>query len=277
MNPKISIIIPCFNHGQYLLEALQSVERCNNKDLFEIIIINDGSTDGHTIQVLKDVESNKDYRVIHQPNQGLGAARNNAIRQARGEYILPLDSDNRLRPAYITKSITILDNNPSVAIVYGNAWRFGDEELLWNIGPFDQQLLMVGNYIDACAVFRKKMWEDLGGYDDKMPVMGVEDWDFWLRASFKGYMFHYIPEVLFDYRVMDNSMIRSLDKEKSKLVCEYIFKKHFVEYYQNFRKCYLLQRYLFKAKWYKRPFKILFYVLGCYKPVIPPFFIYDKK
>lgn len=225
MTPKISIIIPCYNHGKYLQEAIGSVELCKDKSLYEIIIINDGSTDKFTNDVLKQL-SNLGYNVINQNNQGLGAARNNAIKLAKGEFILPLDSDNKIRPDYIYDSIKILEQLPEVAMVYGDSNYFGDKCENHIAGIFNLQRLMLGNFIDACAVYRKSVWEKLGGYDEKMPVMGYEDWDFWLNMSFKNYTFQYINKVMFDYRVLHNSMLRSIDIEKKKKIFQYLNKKY---------------------------------------------------
>jgi glycosyltransferase involved in cell wall biosynthesis len=225
MTPLLSIIMPCYNHGQYIEEAIGSVELCADKHLYELIILNDGSTDACTVQVLEQL-SQKGYNVVHQKNQGLGAARNNAIKLAKGKYILPLDSDNRIRPAYIYEGIKVLEASNEVAVVYGDAEFFGEKTGRNQVGEFNLQRIMLGNYIDACAVFRKSVWEELGGYDEKMPVMGVEDWDFWLRTAFKGYRFVYINEVLFDYRVLKNSMLRSIDNDRKMLVSAYLETKH---------------------------------------------------
>ncbi len=237
MTPVLSIIIPCYNHGRYIKEALESIALCTATSLYEVIIIDDASTDAYTIEILNDLEQDG-YTIIRQPNQGLGAARNNGITMARGKYILPLDSDNRIRPDYIYESIKVLDSNSQVAVVYGNAEYFGEQEGVWTIGPFNLQRLMLGNYIDACAVFRKSVWEAVGGYDTKMPVMGAEDWDLWLRIARGAYGFHYIDKVLFDYRVVTGSMSRTNDAENSAIISTYVEEKY---------KDYLGKRYIEQA------------------------------
>ena len=225
MLAKISIIIPCYNHGEYLREAIKSVEQCSDKDLYEIIVLNDGSTDQNTIEVLQQF-AKEGYNVINQANQGLGAARNNAIKKAVGKYILPLDSDNRIHPGYIYESIKILDEQPNIAMVYGDSEYFGEKTGRRKTGEFNLQKIMIGNYIDACAVYRKSAWEALGGYDEKMPVMGMEDWDFWLNMSLNNYQFQYIPKVLFDYRVLKNSMLDSISSDKAVELGAYMQKKY---------------------------------------------------
>jgi glycosyltransferase involved in cell wall biosynthesis len=223
--PLITLIIPCFNQGDLLKEALQSLEECD-KSLFEIIIINDGSTDELTNNTLKEL-ADDGINVIFQSNTGLGQARNNGIKEAKGKYILPLDSDNRIRAEYLTKGIQILENDDKTAVVYGNAQLFGDKSGVLRPGKFNLQMLMLRNYIDACAIIRKSVFEEVGRYDN-MKIMGLEDWDLWLRIAFAGYKFHYIDEIMFDYRVTEKSMIRKLnaDIEKRNSVEEYMSAKY---------------------------------------------------
>ena len=225
MNPRISIIIPCYNHGQYIREALDSVEKVADKNLYEVIIVNDGSKDEYTIEMMDKLAA-EGYHVINQVNQGLGRTRNNGIKIAKGDYILPLDSDNRIRPEYIYESIKILDAHPEIAMVYGDAEFFGDKSKRHVVGEFNLQNMMVENQIDACAVYRKSVWEAVGGYDEKMPIMGYEDWDMWMNMTFKQYKFHYVPEILFDYRVLGNSMLRSISVVNKKRLFKYMDEKY---------------------------------------------------
>jgi len=228
---KVSIVIPCYNHGEFILEAIESIEQCEEKTLYEIIIINDGSTDEFTNITLQNLK-NKGYNVIFQENQGLGKTRNNGIKLAKGEYILPLDADNKINPIYITKSIEILDKNQEISVVYGNAEYFGEKNGLWNVGEFNKEKLLNTNFIDACTVFRKKDWEICGGYAEDMPFMGLEDWNFWLSLLKIDKKFYYLQEVCFYYRVSNNSMITLLQNEpfKGKYLKSYIFYKHIYLY-----------------------------------------------
>jgi len=90
----VSIVVPCFNDGRFLGDAIESAE-ANQSGNYEIIIVNDGSTDAGTLELLKTIES-RGHQVIHQENRGLGFSRNVGIAAARGAYILPLDADNRI-------------------------------------------------------------------------------------------------------------------------------------------------------------------------------------
>jgi glycosyltransferase involved in cell wall biosynthesis len=204
-SPRVSVIVPCFNHGEFLPEAVASVTGMGRQDV-ELIVVDDGSTDGRTRKEMEKLCA-QGIRVIRQENKGLAAARNVAIAASTGGYILPLDADNRLRPAYIDHGIRILDSNPKVGVVYGDAQFMGTHTGRWRIGPFDSGRLLACNYVDACAIYRRSIWEENGGYDGTMPVQGLEDWDFWLGALEHGWHFTYVPEILFDYRKAEESMI----------------------------------------------------------------------
>jgi glycosyltransferase involved in cell wall biosynthesis len=225
MSPKISIIIPCFNQGIYLEDTLKSIENLN-RNLVEVIIVNDGSTESITNEICKRLLG-AGYHIIFQENKGLSSARNTGINVAKGEYILPLDADNKIRPQFITKSIEVLDKWPNVAVVYSDAQYFGDESGVRLVGRFNMQRLMLANYIDACAVIRKSTFEKVGLYDTNMKI-GWEDWDLWLRIAFAGYTFWYINEILFDYRVLKNSMSKTLysNYEKPNSIENYIHRKY---------------------------------------------------
>lgn len=143
---------------------------------------------------------------------------------AKGEYILPLDADNRIRAAYIYKGIEILDRHPDVAVVYSDVEHFGEginalEDLpafsvpyetisfengfraVQRIPNFNLSWLINHNYIDMCAVLRKSVWDECGPYDINMPFGCYDDWDLWLSIAKKQYRFYHIPEILFEYRV----------------------------------------------------------------------------
>ena len=203
---KVSIVIPCFNHGAMLREALASLEEVRNENLLEVIIVDDGSSDAETIRILKEV-AEAGYNVVSQPNGGLGAARNAGIRRAKGEFILPLDSDNRLRRVYLEQGVSLLKENPRLGVIYADAEYFGEKTGRWQVQEFDLLSLIRMNFIDACALYRKALWEGVGGYDEQMPWMGLEDWDFWLRVACHGGSFFHLPAVGFDYRVRSDSEI----------------------------------------------------------------------
>jgi glycosyltransferase involved in cell wall biosynthesis len=204
-NGKVSIVIPCYNHGAMLREALASIEQVRNANLLEVIIVDDGSSEVVTGKVLSEAQE-AGYSVVSQPNRGPSAARNTGIRLAKGEFILPLDSDNRLRDVYLNEGVSLLRENSSVGVIYTDIEHFGESSGPVQVPEFDLLSLIRAGFIDACALYRKHLWEDVGGYDEHMPWMGVEDWDFWLRVAFHGGTFVHLPKVGFDYRVRKDSI-----------------------------------------------------------------------
>ena len=203
--PRASVVIPCFNHGEFLAEAVASITSIKRDDI-ELIVVDDGSTDDRTCKEMDSLKA-QGIEVVWQENKGLAAARNAGIRASQGEYILPLDADNRIRESYLEHGIRILDSNPQIGVVYGDAEFFGTRTGRWTVGPFQKERLLTWNYIDACAVLRRCVWEQNQGYDGTMPIQGLEDWDFWLGALEHGWEFAYVPEILFDYRIVKESMI----------------------------------------------------------------------
>ncbi|MGD1902107.1 MAG: glycosyltransferase [Geitlerinemataceae cyanobacterium] len=260
--PAVSVVIPCYNQGEFILEAIASVQRCPQFDdlsgfggsggfggsddsdsgdsdperHYEIVIVNDVSTDPMTIEVLNYLRS-KGLNVIDRPvNGGLSAARNTGIENARGRYILPLDADNRIEPEYITRAIEVMDANPAIGVVYSDVRYIGDKTGTLEVPEFDINRLCIGNYIDACAVIRRELWKDCGGYDTQIPDrLGYEDWDLWLTAAAKGWKFHHEPQVLFDYRVRVDSMVSGCNiPENRQRLMHYFCAKHIDLYATNF-------------------------------------------
>jgi glycosyltransferase involved in cell wall biosynthesis len=228
--PKVSVVIPCFNHGEFLPEAVASVAASTERDDVEIIVVDDGSTDERT-RTETDKLIAQGIRVIRQENQGLAAARNAAILASQGQYIFPLDADDRVRPGYIERGICVLDANPKVGIVYGDMEFFGEKTGRWVSGPFNPNRLMQQNYIVCSAVFRRVIWDQNGGYDGTMPVQGFEDWDFWLSAYEHGWQFVYVPEILFEYRQHRESMLTRGRKREAD-VARFVATKHAALYRQ---------------------------------------------
>jgi len=220
---KVSIVIPCFNDGVMLHEALASVEKVANENLLEVILVDDGSSEIETKKILTEVEK-AGYCVVSQSNRGVSAARNAGIRLAKGEFILPLDSDNRVRDVYLKEAVSLLKENSNIGVIYTDAEYFGEREGRWNVPEFDLLSLVRMNFIDVCALYRKKLWEEVGGYDEQMPPMGLEDWDFWLRMALRGSRFVHVPKIGFDYRVRSESLIVKARLHAEELA-NYIFAK----------------------------------------------------
>ena len=219
---KVSIVIPYYNQGLTLPETLASIEQVGSDTIAEVIIVNDGSNEPATCQVLKHLDTSK-YKIVHQPNQGLPSARNAGIEIAKGEFILPLDSDDLIRRAFFDLGVELLIQNPQVGVVYGDAEYFGERTGPWKVAEFDWRLLVLRNYIASCALYRKSVWESVGGYDGNMRL-GLEDWDYWMRVALRGWKFVHIEEIAFDYRVRQGSMARGTERHLTEIAA-HIFAK----------------------------------------------------
>lgn len=202
--PRISVVVPCFNLGAHLDEAVESVLSQTYQD-FEIVIVNDGSTDRATNALLADYRKPK-TRVIQSPHVGLAAARNLGIAQSRGEYLCALDADDRLEPSYLEKASRALDADPSITFV--SAWlrAFGDEVWEWKPERCDLAALLSEDTVLTAALVRRDAVLEVGGYDTTMPVQGDEDWDLWLTLVARGRRGVILREVLFNYRRRPGSM-----------------------------------------------------------------------
>jgi len=215
MNPVFSIIIPCYNHGRYLQGAIDSVETAGIP--YEIIIVNDGSEAEETLAILADFER-KGLKIIHQKNAGPGAARNNGIKAARGKYIVPLDADDRLTSEYIPAANNILENNEHIHVVYADYQQHGEVTGRYHFEQFSLQELLLYNNIGACAIFRKAVWETVGGYDETLRKgLSWEDWDFWLNIAYHGYKFKHIDIIGYNYLHAANSRERQFLSDKTKV------------------------------------------------------------
>lgn len=209
---KVSVIIPVHNMELYLAETLESVLKSDYHD-FEVIVMDDGSTDKSLSIAESFVEKDSRIRVYSQTNGGASSARNNAIKMAQGCYILPVDADDLIARNYISMAAKLLDEKPNVKVVSREAHFFGDKKGKWNFQPFSLNLLCRRNLIDVCSMFRKSDWEASGGYCNNL--MGREDWDFWLSLFETGGDFVRLPFIGFYYRIRPNSkrvQTRSLHK-----------------------------------------------------------------
>lgn len=209
--PAVSVIIPCYNQGQYLDESIGSVLASDFDDL-EIIVVDDGSTDPETCRILGGLDYPK-TRLIRRENGGLAAARNSGIAVAQGRYILPLDADDKIGSHYIRQAAVALDADTELGIVYCLGEKFGDAVGAIQAASFSVSRMRFSNLIFCSALFSKADWEKVGGYKSEMRY-GCEDWEFWLSLLELGRNVHRLPEVGFWYRIRHESMNALMDNQK---------------------------------------------------------------
>ncbi len=193
----VSVVIPCYNQGRFLDEAIKSVLASDYPNV-EIIVVNDGSTDPETNRVIANIAYPK-TRVIQQTNRGAATARNAGVAAAAGKYILNLDADDSIAPTYISKAVAVLEANPRLGYAYCDLHMFGDENLDRRLPPYDYYRLLWDNQQNGCVVLRKEAWQAVGGFNETI-ARGYEDWEMWINLGEHGWHGYRIPELLFNYR-----------------------------------------------------------------------------
>lgn len=215
---RVSIVIPCFNAGGLLAEAVDSALAQTHADV-EVVIVDDGSTDPATLELLQSAAWPR-TRVISQANAGPARARNVAIAAASGEYILPLDADDKIAPTYVEKALAAMEARPDAGIVYCKAMKFGAEEGPWGLPVYTLRELVIDNVIFVTSLFRKQDWEHVGGFNEQLRH-GVEDYEFWVKIVALGREVVQLDEYLFFYRIQTQSRTTGFSSDRAVVVSTY--------------------------------------------------------
>ena len=229
--PKVSVIIPCYNQGLFIGEAVNSVLSQTFTD-FEIIVVDDGSNDQFTKKLLSNYAP-KSTRIYQTLNKGVSAARNFAIEKSNGKYILPLDADDTIGSNYLMEAVNILDQNEEVKLVYANGVYFGSLTGIIKHPDYDEPTMLKQNLIFNSSFFRKSDWEICGGYDETF-LTGWEDWDFWLRLITHSNQIYKLDSFQLFYRITSDSRNSALKNEQLKIVEQQLYLKHISKYLKYF-------------------------------------------
>ena len=229
MNTTVAIIIPCYNHGEYVGEAVSSA-LAQTLPASEIIVIDDAS-DEETRKACEALASDRVRVLRNETNLGLAASRNKAIHEARSEAILPLDADDQLHSDFLQRTIPILESSPEIGWVYTDCHLFGAREEALEFPDYDLTLLLAHDVCLAPSLFRKKDWERVGGYDESFKI-GQEDWDFWVSLAETGLRGAHVRFCLYEYRQHSASM-RSRSHRDIDTSAEKLWNKHKDFYERN--------------------------------------------
>lgn len=216
----LSVVITYFNSGRFLDEVLKNLSNVSLPD-FEIIIIDDGSTEEESIIALNKLEGERDIRVVRQNNRGLAAARNRGANEAKGKYLAFLDADDLVEPSYFSKAIAVLDRYPNVH--YVGAWTryFEGSNKIWPTFNPEPPIILYHNTINSSSlVFRKESFLKVGGNDQNMVFKGLEDYDMIIKMAEANMPGVSLPEPLFNYRVRKDSMVRGITAYQKKMIAE---------------------------------------------------------
>jgi len=220
--PAVSVIVPCYNGGHFLDELCASLAAQTFRD-FETIIVDDGSTEDETQRKLASLEPA--IRVLRQENRRMAAARNTGVRAARGEFVLPLDCDDRLDPSFLAETVAILRHAPGeVGFVFAHMRLAGDMDGVMprHFNRFDQLFL---NQLPYCMLIRRSAWDAAGGEDEAMHD-GGEDWEFSIRLVRAGFRGVEIAKPLLIYRVSLDGTLMSRTARRHGTIWRYIRGKH---------------------------------------------------
>lgn len=230
----ISIVIPCYNDAQYIEQAINSAlnQTYINK---EVIVVDDGSN-AETKAVLKKIEP-KITKLITQENKGQSTARNVGIREAKGNYILVLDSDDFFEPTFCEKAIEIFIKQKATKLVTCFATLLLADGSIVIHEPKGGTIsnFMYSNDALGTSLFKKEDWECIGGYDEDMRK-GFEDWEFFIRLLKDGGAAEVIHEPLYNYRKRNDSTTSKANLIKYDLRY-FIYTKHkelYIADYDNF-------------------------------------------
>ncbi|MBO9635401.1 MAG: glycosyltransferase [Chitinophagaceae bacterium] len=200
--PVVSIITAFYNTGEIFLETMYSILR-QTYPHFEWLIINDGSTNTVSLQLLTQAaQTDPRIRIIdNDANIGLPATRNHGVQCAKGRYLFFIDSDDMVEYSFLEKCLLCLELNPHFSFVSSHTFGFGAKEYVWEYGYLQPERFLEDNYTVNCFVCRRAVFDQLQ-YDNIKG--GMEDWDFWLHAASLGLWGYTIPEFLYWYRERDD-------------------------------------------------------------------------
>jgi glycosyltransferase involved in cell wall biosynthesis len=210
-----SIVIPCYNQGAFLGEALKSIAE-QTVPVHQVIVVDDGSTDPFTIARIDEL-CQAPIELVRQANGGLPAARNAGIRRATGDWILPLDADDQLTPNALEVYERAIAADPEIDIWYPDILHFGVEEGLWESGPFANWRLLWNNQMVCSSAIRRAIFTAGITYNERMRG-GYEDWEFYIHACCdRGHKARALEQPIFRYRRWGYSMLSASNERAAEL------------------------------------------------------------
>ncbi len=220
-DPLVSVVIPLFNQGRYLNEAVASARGAGHPAL-EIVVVDDGSTEPATIAAFDRLDG---VVKVRQGNAGLSAARNAGIRASRGRYLVPLDADDMLPPGFLPAAVTALESHPDLGYLVGYLRYIGLlDHIQAPLGYAGPVSLVVNTHARATGVYRREALAAVGGYDEELPA--CEDWDLHIRLHKAGYASDVLPVPGQVYRRHEESMTFSQTNDLRQELLQLLLRKH---------------------------------------------------
>tara|TARA_A100001015_G_C14944528_1_gene694050 strand:- start:527 stop:1393 length:867 start_codon:yes stop_codon:yes gene_type:complete len=241
ITPLVSVIIPCYNEGKFLLEAVNSVEKQSYKN-FEIIIVKDYSDHTETLKVCQLLKSQNRAEVLYlKTHSWTATARNKGIESSNGEIIFTLDGDDTIASDFLEKTVSVLIQKVDIGFVYTDMYRFNSKiKYMHKKSSFEVGKVVAEGYPSSAIVFWKRYFDLTTGYYEKLK--GQEDYEFLIQLCGLEVNGYHLSEPLYYYRLKSSNYSKhSYSKEKygleSKLLIleknHRVFEKHSIEVIRN--------------------------------------------
>ncbi|MFL5825661.1 MAG: FkbM family methyltransferase [Thermoleophilaceae bacterium] len=199
----LTIVMPVYNELATLRHALDRLLAVDMPVATEVLVVDDGSTDGSAEVVERLAQSDVRLRLVRQANSGHPAVvRNNGIRDARGDLVLCMDADDRIPPEFLDRCVATLDAHPEAGVAYTDQQDFGASDRYHAVREYDFRALTQKNQFGNCSLFRRRAWEDAGGWDVTMRYN--EDWDFFVGCGDTGHHGVKAHSTAWHYRVHEH-------------------------------------------------------------------------
>jgi glycosyltransferase involved in cell wall biosynthesis len=206
---RIAVIVPCYNDGATVGDTIESI---GENEPVEVVIVNDGSTDPHTVEVLRKLEADGVRVLHHEQNRGLPAARTTGLDATRAPLVFPLDSDDLAVAGSLALMADALEREPLADACYGDWIEWDGVETLRRVPRrFDPYLVAFRNRYPVASMFRRTFLEAVGGWQSVGGMVGYEDWDLWMTLAERGGTAVFVGKVpVVRYRVHGVRMLRSV-------------------------------------------------------------------
>ena len=211
-----SVIIPCFNLGEFLREAVDSVD-AQTRPPDELIVVDDGSTDEATLDVLNELRE-RGVMVYRTPNRGAPSARNYGVEHAIGDYVLCLDADDVLLPSFLERTAAAMDAAPDAGIVATQVEMFGTVNGLWKPPQYSPHTMLWRNCLPSASLFRRRCWRAAGGYAPDLDA--CQDWDLWMSILERGWKWRVVEEPLYRYRRREGSISERREADRPRILAD---------------------------------------------------------
>jgi glycosyltransferase involved in cell wall biosynthesis len=196
MEPRVTVIIPCYEDGELLLEAVASIRE---PVAVQIVVVDDASKSPQTVDALDSLDGAHVQVIHHERNRGLAEARNTGLAAAKAPYVFPLDSDDLAVDGALAAMAETLDRAPESAVCFGDYLEFGGEELIRAVPrSLDPYRIAYSNEYPVSSLFRREVLEEIGGW--RHLGAGYEDWDLWMALAERGYRGVHLGEGRLTYR-----------------------------------------------------------------------------